>query len=302
MSSLSSPEFQEVEVGMQNSRDNEFTALYLYGLIPSVGLNGEPLSISALGLDSAPIIIVAHGDVAVLAHVCAPQPYDGDVAQVHAWVLAQHNVIKSVHAETGTILPIRFNSIVAATEDHTAAQVLAAWLTLGHDEIASRLDGLRDRVELGVQVFAGPSVDVPSADVDGVPKARGRAYFQAQLSQRQDRERARVTQALMASTIFDELALRSEAIVVKPKRDARAGSKDAVYARENLLLDVAVLAHPDKVHTIGEYLAEVEASPGISVRFTGPWAPYAFVGALDMPMLIEISSDHEIEEKGGTGA
>jgi len=279
-----------------------FTALYLYGVVPSAGLNGKPLSVSAPGLDAAPVIMVTHGDIGVLAHSCAPHPYEGDVAQVHAWVLAQYEVIRSAHADAGTILPIRFNSIVAATGDRTATEVLVAWLDAGHYEIASRLDALRDRVELGVQVFAGRAHVVPSAGTGAAPAARGRAYFQAQLSQRQDRARARADQTLTASKVFDELALRAEGIVVNPKRPARAGSPDAAQPSEHLLVDVAVLAHPEKVHAIGEYLAEVEASAGLSVRFTGPWAPYAFAGALDMPLLATATDDQATEQGACTDA
>ncbi len=278
------------------------TALYLYGVVPSVALDGHPLSVSAPGFDAASVTVVTHGDIGVLAHNCAPHPCEGDVAQVHTWVLAQHEVIRSAHADAGTILPIRFNSIVAATGDRTAAEVLVAWLDAGHDEIVSRLDALRDRVELGVQVFAGRAHAVPSADADAAPAARGRAYFQARLSQRQDRERARAAEALTASTVFDELALRSEGIVVNPKRPAREGSPGAAQPSEHLLLDVAVLAHPDKMRSIGEYLAEVEASPGLSVRFTGPWAPYAFAGAFDMPLLITVTDDQATEQGAGTDA
>lgn len=262
------------------------TALYLYGVVPSVALDGQPLSVSVPGLDAAPVTVVTHGDIGVLAHSCAPHPCEGDVAQVHSWVLAQHEVIRSAHAAAGTILPIRFNSIVAATDDRTAAEVIVAWLDAAHDEITSRLDALRDRVELGVQVFAGRANIVPAAGADAAPAARGRAYFQAQLGQRQERERARAAEALTASAVFDELALRSEGIVVNPKRPAREGSPGAAQPGERLLLDVALLAHSDKVQAIGEYLAEVEASPGLSIRFTGPWAPYAFAGAFDIPLLI----------------
>lgn len=281
--------------------DSGYTALYLYGVVPSVGTGGESFALALRGIDGARVDVVVYRDIGILTHACAPLPYEGDVTQVHAWVLAQHEVIRSAHAEAGTILPIRFNSIIAPTADRSAAEVLIDWLESGHDELATRLAALRDRVELGVQVLAERTPRSPSAD-PGVDPAtatsRGRAYFQAQLGLRQERERLRATEALTARTVFDELAARSDGIVLNPKRPQREGigSVDPGQTGMHMLLDVALLAHPDKVAAIGRYLADVVAIPGLTVRYTGPWAPYAFAGAFDMPLLIPATSDPTIEE------
>jgi len=286
---------------MTGTPDEAFTALYMYGIIPSVGIDGQPLAAGARGLNGAPVHVVAYRDVGVLVHACAPIPYQGDVAAIHAWVLAQHEVVRATHADAGTILPIRFNSIVAATDDRTADDVLVAWLERCHDELAARLAELRDRVELGIQILSGRTSVDPSTSLGAVPAlsvSRGRAYFQDQLAARQDKERLRASEALTTRAVFDEVAARSEAIVVNPKRPERLGSSGsgAMPVGGNMLLDVAVLAHPDQVGEIGQYLGELAATPGLTVRFTGPWAPYAFAGAFDMPLLISATSDPTIDD------
>ncbi|MEI6622614.1 MAG: GvpL/GvpF family gas vesicle protein, partial [Actinomycetes bacterium] len=221
--------------------DPERTGLYLYGVVPSKGSNGEPLVVAEPGLDGAAVQVVASGDIGILTHACAPVPYEGGVAQIHAWVLAQHEVIKSAHAQAGTILPIRFNSIVAAT-DRGAAQILVDWLERCHDELAAQLDALRDRVELGVQLFAGRVPTGATADADSEATgsvSRGRGYFQAQLAARQERERSRAAEALTAQTVFDDLTRLCEEIVVNPKRPAREGvqSAEAGQSGQRMLLD-----------------------------------------------------------------
>jgi len=279
--------------------DPGHTALYLYGVVPSVDADGEPLVAAARGLDGANVHVVTSRDIGVVTHVCAPVPYEGDVAQVHAWVLAQHEVVTSARAQAGTILPIRFNSIVAAT-DSPAAQVLIDWLDQSHDQLAARLDELRDRVELGVQVFAErASPGVPASPATA--PARGRAYFQAQLGQRQEKERVRANEALIASSVFGELAALSEGIVVNPKRPQREGNDTAgsAHTAAQMLLDVALLALPDQVGPIGEYLAGIASPPELTLRFTGPWPPYAFTGAFDMPLLVPEASD-AIHQQGST--
>lgn len=271
---------------MADLPDAEHSALYLYGIVPSAGIDGEPLVLAVRGLDDEPITVISAGGIGVLTHACEPIPYEGDVAQVHARVLAQHGVISAAHAAAGTILPIRFNSIVAATTELSAMQVLTAWLERGHDEIEARLEGLRQRVELGVQVTAGAiPAESPAASE---PPARGRAYFQAQLAQRKEKENLRATEALGAQAMFDRLAELSDRIVVNPKRPQREG---AAPVTGRMLLDVSLLVHPDQVAEIGSYLGEVDALPGMTVRFTGPWAPYAFAGAFDMPLMVQPTDD-----------
>ena len=277
---------------------DETTALYLYGIAPSLSTDGKPMEIAALGLDGAVVSLVVCRDVGVLVHACPPFPYEGDVALVHAWVLAQHEIISAAHAQAGTVLPIRFNSIVAATGDRTATEVLVAWLDRGHDEIVARLDALRDRVELGVRVTVGAPPSDSAVGADAPAPARGRAYFQAQLAQRKEKERMRATEAHIAQAVFDELAALCDGIVVNPKRPPRAGTPvaDAPQASGRVLLDVALLAHKEKVAEIGRYLGDVTATRGLSVRFTGPWAPYAFVGALDMPLMDPQASELAVNQ------
>ena len=282
---------------------DETTALYLYGIAPSLSTDGKPMEITARGLDGALVSLVVCRDVGVLVHSCPPFPYEGDVALVHAWVLAQHEIISAAHAQAGTVLPIRFNSIVAATGDRTATEVLVAWLDRSHDEIVARLDALRDRVELGVRVTAGAPPSDPAVGAYAAAPARGRAYFQEQLAQRKEKERLRATEALIAQTVFDDLAALCDGIVVNPKRPPRAGTPvaDAAGAGGRMLLDIALLAHADKVAEIGRYLGDVTTTRGLSVRFTGPWAPYAFVGALDMPLLVDPQASKPAVNQGAYG-
>lgn len=278
-------------------RMRDCTALYLYGVVQSTGRLGGPLVITTPGLDGEEVRVVAHREVGVLTHSCAPEPCQGNDEQVHAWVLAQHAVVSAAHHAAGTILPIRFNSIVAADGGRSATELLVDWLDRCHDALAARLAALRDRVELGVQVLAaGPQSDESSSgrsaarDVSG-SSSRGRAYFQNQLAQRQDRERLRAAEALTVQTVFDDLAARADEIIVNPPRPVRDGDTGTGPAqrRARMLVDVSVLVRHDAVGEIGQYLAGVEATPGVTVRFTGPWPPYGFTGAFDMPLLVSVT-------------
>ncbi|MEI6363183.1 MAG: GvpL/GvpF family gas vesicle protein [Actinomycetes bacterium] len=271
---------------MANQAEASSIARYLYAIVPSTGIDGVPLVIDVPGLDGTALSMVTYRDIGIITHACPPHLYEGDVAQVHARVLAQHQVISAAHSLAGTILPIRFNSIVTPTAEQPAVELLVAWLAREHDEIVTRLDGLRNRVELGVQVISVPPPTEAAAT--GAEAPRGRDYFKAQLAQRKEKERARATEALTAQAIFDHLAELSDRVVINSKRPQREGTPTAVdeVPGGRLQLDVALLVEPDKVSEVGRYLGELETTPGLHVRFTGPWAPYAFAGALGLPLLV----------------
>jgi len=44
---------------------------------------------------------------------------------------------------------------------------------------------------------------------------------------------------------------------------------------------VAALADESAAGALGERLDEVAATPGVEVRYTGPWPPYTFAPALE---------------------
>lgn len=278
--------------------DTQGSALYLYGVVPALGLDGTPLTVAAKGLDGAAVQVIARDGIAVLTHACPPEPYEGDAPAVHAWVLAQHEVIAEAFEKAGTILPIRFDSIVAAT-DKPARQLLEAWLEHSHDALASRLDDLLGRVELGVQIIsAAPPVQAGRAARAVPGQSRGREYFQTQMAERKERERVRAHEDMLAARTFEELTSRAEDLCLNPKRGNREGAGTDANAR--VLLDAAVLVPRDRISVIGDYLGDVAADAAVKVRFTGPWPPYSFVGSLEMPMLMNAANSQHIDQGAQT--
>lgn len=271
------------------------SALYLYAVVPARGLDGMPLTLSAKGLDGAAVELIARDGIGVLTHECPPEPYEGDAPAVHAWVLAQHEVIAEAFAKAGTVLPIRFDSIVAAT-DKPAAQLLEAWLEHSHDALASRLDELMGRVELGVQIISAAPPAKAGRAAPG--QSRGRDYFQAQMAERKERERVRAHEDMLAARAFEELSSRAEDVSLNPKRGNRDGAGAEQSAR--VLLDAAVLVPRERISVIGDYLGEVAADETVKVRFTGPWPPYSFVGSLEMPMLMTSANKPHIDQGAQT--
>ncbi len=44
-----------------------------------------------------------------------------------------------------------------------------------------------------------------------------------------------------------------------------------------MIMNLSCLVHKDRVVELGKELEKIEMNDGVSVRFSGPWAPFSFV-------------------------
>lgn len=154
---------------------------------------------------------------------------------------AHEQVVEALMAER-TVLPMRFG----ATMDD--ADALRDAIAARHDELAERLDFVRDRVELGVRAIGTTPAQV-------APRAgTGREFLQAKLGD----DRA-------AAELHEPLA-------------ARAVASSRRTGRDDEVLHAAYLVDRDDV---APFLGTVErlrsGHPDVALLCTGPWPPYSFV-------------------------
>ena len=194
------------------------SARYLYCVLPA---DGAASAVRAPALDGGPVLSIRHRDIAALTHVCAPEPYQGSETEVRGWIAAHNAVIEEAWKSAGTVLPMSFDVIVRGDSGHSAEANVAGWLEEHHAALRSRLQALRGRVEVGVQILrdadnsaggesagdnsagSGSAGDNSAGDesAGGEPgeaeaprvRPRGHAYFARHQQQREQREqRARL--------------------------------------------------------------------------------------------------------------
>ncbi len=69
------------------------TALYLYCVVPAT----DPMpALSSPALDGGPVRAVRYQELAALAHVCPPEPYQGSDEEVRGWVAVHNAVVEEV--------------------------------------------------------------------------------------------------------------------------------------------------------------------------------------------------------------
>jgi Gas vesicle synthesis protein GvpL/GvpF len=164
-----------------------------------------------------------------------------------------------------TVVPLRFGSL------HRDIAAVAHFREARRDEFCEALARLRNRVEVGVKVWAA----MPTAE-RGAQAATGREYLERRRDARAeaDRTRAAVDERLRA--IHARLrASAVDGVLNRPQPHELTGD------RREMAMNAAYLVTAGD----GALVAEVERlraeHPDLDFDVTGPWAPYNFVGTAD---------------------
>ena len=255
------------------------SARYLYCVIPA---DGTTPAVRAPALDGGPVQLIRHRDIAVLTHACAPEPYQGSETQVRGWIAAHNAVVEEAWKSAGTVLPMSFDVIVRGDGGPSAEANVVGWLEEHHAALGNRLQALRGRVEVGVQILlaaedsaAQDSAASEASDAGSPPaRPRGRAYFASHQLRREQRERLE-QQA--------EAALRRHGEVLAALVDDVQVNKPRPVPGKMMVLNLSLLTDQAGVQRVGDYLEPVSQESGAEVRFTGPWPPYSFAGTFARP-------------------
>ena len=254
--------------------------LYVYGI--TLGQSG--CSLGPIGLDQQEVYMVAHGGLSAAVHDCPARPYQSaDRQTLEAWILAHQQVVMEVGRRFGAILPMTFNTVVhggggSLPRDDTPAESLRAWLAEKHGQFTDLLARLKGKAEYGVQILWDREVvartivetdpDLKAIRCEIVGKPKGLAYMLGQ-------KLAKTTRAAM-ETWANQTAGKFYEQIRRCVDDVRAGKAGSGKEQRLVLLDLSCLMREGET-ALGEALDEIARTPGISVRFTGPWPPYSFV-------------------------
>ena len=209
----------------------------------------------------------------MLAHACAPEPYQGSETEVRNWVAAHNAVIEEAWRSAGTVLPMSFDVIVRGDFGRSAEANVVGWLEEHHAALRRRLQALRGRVEVGVQILrdaenlaAGEAGEAESPQV----RPRGHAYFARHQRRREQRERfEREAEAVFCRHGEMLAALVDDVHVNKPRP----------VPGKMMVLNLSLLTDQAGVLRVGDYLEQVSQETDAEVRFTGPWRPpHCFAG------------------------
>ncbi|MFB6167709.1 MAG: gas vesicle protein GvpL [Haloferacaceae archaeon] len=257
---------------------------YLYCLVRLDGADETegPPRLDTTGIEGAPVDVVeaAAAPVGAVVHP-RREPFDStDLTKLRDWLLAHQRVVEAAGDRFGTPLPVRFDTVLEGDDD-----AVAAWLGRNADQVADAFDDVAGcweyRVTLSWDSTAFESeqraTDARLSEIDRRLDQSGdgkRFLLEKQYDQRV-RELVRERQAALKSELVDRLAEESSQVTERPVQSDAAASL-GVELDDDAVAQVALLAPPDRESEVGSVLDEVAATPGVDVRFTGPWPPYTF--------------------------
>ena len=253
----------------------------MYGIVH--GKYGNPdVRLGPIGLDEQEVYLIAEAGLCAVVHDCPATPYQSaDRPTLENWILTHQRVVQAAEQRFGGILPMTFNMIVHGSRpgrEDTPAESLRAWLIENRDRFADLLDRLDGKAEYGVQILwdkaavakalveTDPALQALGSQIEGQPK--GLAYMLGQ-------KLAKATRAAIetwAQRTAGEFYERIRGVVDDVRVSTAGKGKDQRQA----LLALSCLMGRDAT-ALGDTLDQIARTPGITVRFTGPWPAYSFV-------------------------
>lgn len=250
---------------------------YLY----CVADTGEGVSLGRVGVDGNEVYTVPHEDICAVVHNCPAQPYQSDDQEaVRAWVMTHHEVVDAAWERWGTVLPLGFDTVIRGESGDSADRNVGEWLEDEYEALKRKMEKVRGKAEYGVQVFWQPtaiaedlaetSAEIRDLNEEIRTKPRGLAYMYRQRLENLTKREIETKADECFKDFYSRIRRCVDDIHVEKTKKAEQGLQ--------MLMNLSCLAYRDRCSELGEELDKIGRMNGFSVRFTGPWPPYSFVG------------------------
>lgn len=259
------------------NKPNSKAGRYLYCIVDS----GQRKEFGDIGVENNSVYAIPHRDISAIVHDCQADPYDSnDEEEVKVWVRSHQNVLEAVmeDSEYGGLLPAGFDTIIKQEGDKGPGSTVKGWLNTEYDSIKEQLDEVRGKEEYGVHVsydpdwlagtIPGDSEEIKSIKSKIEEKPEGAAYLYREKLEKLMSDRMEEKKGAMKSDFVEK---------IRPDVDRLVEEEAKSFPGETeTLLSVACLVEAGEYKELGNTLEEIDNREGLSVRFTGPWAPYSF--------------------------
>ncbi len=249
---------------------------YLYSVINSPA----HLSFGDIGINDNKVFTIPHEDIAAVVHSCQAEAYrTQDDGKVKEWILAHNYVIDYASKQFGTVLPFAFSTIIIGNDE-----TVSNWLAENYRKLKSGLENVKKKAEYSVQIFCdqdGLAQKLASSDQELKElkekleeMSKGAAYLVRRRFELKMKDAIAVEISRLAADFISKISEHLDESKVEKKK-SQVPEK---YKGMKLILALSCLVKEDNVEKLGEVLDEINNRDGFAVRFTGPWAPFSFVG------------------------
>lgn len=254
-------------------------ARYLYCIADAA----ESVSLGKIGIEGEDVYTIPYKDICAVVHDCPAQPYQsGDHEVVKAWVMTHHKVVDAAWERWGAVLPLTFDTMIKAETGGSAERNMEDWLKQEYEGLKRKFEKVRGKAEYGVQVFWDPKVVIQSLRHTGPEirrleeeikaKPKGLAYMYRQRLENLIRREMQSAADECFKDFYRHIRRHADDIRVEKTKKAEQGLQ--------MLLNLSCLVDRYRYTLLGAELDKINEMKGFSVRFTGPWPPYSFVGGV----------------------
>ncbi|MDP2663678.1 MAG: GvpL/GvpF family gas vesicle protein [Dehalococcoidia bacterium] len=246
-----------------------------------VAKTGESVNMGAIGIDGSQVYTAPYRDISAVVHDCLAEPYNSDDRdRLRTWAMAHQATVESAWERWRAVLPVSFNTIIKVGAGVDAGQSIRLWLEGSYDGLKQKLARVVGKAEYGVQVFweprvianglAGFSSEIRDLELEIQSKPRGLAYMYRQRLERL----LRLEMEAGVDRVFKDCYNR-----IRPYADdVRVEKLKKAEGDIQMIVNLSCLVPAGRYRDLGEELDRIGRTNGLSVRFTGPWPPYSFVG------------------------
>lgn len=268
---------QQLESAVHESEViHKLPARYVYGIADK----GVRESLGSIGIEGSEVYTIPCKDLCIIVHDCLREPYQSeDEEVVKKWLFTQQEVLDAVADKFGVVLPMSFDMIIEGKNESSPEEEVQSWLEKNYDDFYEKVTKLRNKQEYGVQVMLDTEIlsqklfetdeklKVKKKEIDAKPQ--GIAYMEKELLKDMVKEKIEDTSNDYFKEFYGRLKKYTDDIVI--------GKTKKVGGTKQMIMNLSCLVSKDMVTELGKELEQIEKRDGVSVRFSGPWAPFSFV-------------------------
>lgn len=252
---------------------------YLYGVVPS----GSREELGPIGIHGAIVKTIPFGKLSAVVHSCdIDTKIPADENGAGQWVLSHQDVVEKMWERFTVIAPSSFGTVIKGNDPD---QTTMKWLSDNYESFLTELKGLVGKAEYGVQIFwdfkkVGEDVMAADPELEWLrdqvqSESKGLAYLHQKKMERILRSKLEKKSSDFFKSVHDHIVGMVDGVVIEKIEPASGGLR---LAGSQMVMNVSCLLARKDEPKMGSYLDELNTAGFITVRFTGPWPPYSFVG------------------------
>ena len=244
---------------------------YVYCIVAS----DEKTNFGQVGIEDSLVYTLPNQNVGAVIQCCEPKLYQArDKEKTAEWFLTHQYVIDLATEEFGSIIPLAFNTIFTGDD-----KAVKDWLNVRYHYLRKLLDRLKGKQQFGIQFFLDNDfIRKEIVENDEIQRVRQllETNSRAACLFKILREKRLMLTKEQSKKLYVTVREMADEVRIEPTK--RVNSKK--LQDKLMILNFSCLVQKNKLNAVVNTLRQISQQEGLTVRFTGPWPPYSFVGDL----------------------